>query len=255
MHKRVDEALLSASGLSIELDGRTILSDINLTVQKGERLAILGKSGAGKSTLLRGLVGFPVASSGDLFLFGTAIASLSNQEKKRTRQKVGHISQGFDLVDELSGLENVLLGAFSQFVVPRLWSFTYPKKTRDRAKELMHDLGLEAKSHQPARSLSGGERQRVAIARSLMGEPKMIFADEPVSALDIHSSQIVLDELKGVSQTGVAIVAAMHQVDLALGWAKNILVLFEGAVVAHGPAENFTREEISRLIGNPSGSI
>jgi phosphonate transport system ATP-binding protein len=240
--------VLRADRLCVSIAGREILTDVDLSVFSGERVAVLGKSGAGKSTLLGSLVASPTPTSGTLKILGKNLANLSTKELRLLRQRTGHISQGFDLVDDLSAIENVLLGDFAKYRIPRLWSWTYSNSSNQRAKTLLSNFNLTEKALQRAGSLSGGERQRVAIARALMSEPRVIFADEPISALDVDSSKIVLEDLKQVANDGVAVIAALHQIEAALGWATQIVVLSNGRVVAQGPVSQFNNSKLTALI-------
>ena len=251
MHQALTDPIVEASGLEIQLGGKGILQDICFSVLTGQRVAVLGRSGAGKSTLLRSLVGMPLPSDGTLEIFGQDSKSYSKRGLQLARQKIAHISQGYDLVDELSSLENVLLGSFAKFRFPRLWKWSYPKKTIEHGIQLLRDFDLSDQIDQPAGSLSGGQRQRVAIARALISSPSMLIADEPVSALDAHTSKQVLADLKEVANQGVAVVAAMHQVDLAIDWATHLLVLSEGRIIDSGESSRFNPAEVTELIGKP----
>ena len=235
-------------GLSIELSGKTILSDISLQISPGDRVAIIGKSGAGKSTLLGAMVGIPAPTAGKSVLLGCDLSNAPKKEIRSARRKTGHISQGFDLVDEISALENVLLGEFAAYRVPRVWAWTYSKKTRGKALALIEKLGMADQVLQRAGTMSGGERQRVAIARSLMSSPAILFADEPVSALDENSSRLVMADLHRVSEAGVAVVAALHQLDLALQWATHVVFLSKGRAVQVGQVKDFNSATLKLLM-------
>lgn len=244
------DKVLRAESLSVSIHGKQILSEISLEVQEGQRIAILGRSGAGKSTLLGALVADPSPSKGTVELLRRSVGDLSSSEMRELRQKCAHISQGFDLVGEFSALENVLLGDFAKYRIPRLWRWSYKKDSISRATELLERFGLSEKSNQRVGTMSGGERQRVAIARALISNPKVLFADEPVSALDVESSRMVLADLMGISEQGVVVIAAMHQIDLALTWATDLLVIADGRQIASGPVENFTVKQLDSLISS-----
>jgi phosphonate transport system ATP-binding protein len=238
--------LLRNAGVAIE--GNRILENISAEVLRGQRVAIVGKSGAGKSTLLGALVADPQATEGSIVVLGHQTQGLTPRSLRQLRRKTSHISQGFDLVPDLSALENVLIGDFSRYWFPRLWSWSYRRDSRERAAQLLQRFGLEAKSRQRVGTLSGGERQRVAIARALMSDPEILLADEPISALDSLSAGQVMTSLEEISQDGVTVIAALHQWDVALKWATHILILSQGRVVAQGGAQDFEIGTVQHLI-------
>jgi phosphonate transport system ATP-binding protein len=245
---RVSESVLELTGLSVDLSSHQVLKNINLRVDRGQRLAVIGKSGAGKSTLLGAMVGTPVPTKGEVSLFEANLSSISKHQLRILRQKTGHVSQSYDLVEDLSLFENVLLGDFASYKFPRFFPWMYRHGSKVKALELLERFGLAQLANQRAGTLSGGESQRAAIVRALMCGPEIIFADEPISALDVDSSARVLSDLKEVSSSGVAVVAALHQIDSALDWATDIVLLANGEIVAQGPAEQFTLDELKKKI-------
>ena len=163
-----------------------VLKEIDLTVERGESLGIIGVSGAGKSTLLHilGTLDFP--SQGEIFWEKTSINSFSESQRDELRQaRMGFIFQFYHLLPEFTALENVILPALIRFRKKNL------AETQKRGMKLLEEMGLgERAKHKPG-SLSGGEQQRVAIARALINEPEVIFADEPTGNLDRHSGEII----------------------------------------------------------------
>lgn len=179
-----------------------ILKDINFEVQQGEFVAILGRSGSGKTTLLNILGGIDQPDSGNVFVSGTKLYSLS--EKMRTKfrkENLGFIFQSFNLIPVLTVLENVV----------------FPQKStcKKRAIELLSMFGLEKQKNFYPNQLSGGQQQRVAIARALINNPKLILADEPTGNLDIESEKIVMDKLLELKSKGSTIVMITHSHELA----------------------------------------
>lgn len=245
-----ESVIVRAESVGVTIAGNEILSNISLELKEGQRLAILGRSGAGKSTLLGTLVADPLPSKGNVELLGRSLHVLESSELRDIRTQCAHISQGFDLIGEFSALENVLLGDFARYRLPRLWSWSYSKNSVRRATSLLDDFRLGDKLHQRVDTMSGGERQRVAIARALLSSPKILFADEPVSALDIEASRMVLNDLTEISHQGVAVIAALHQIDLALTWATDLLVLGAGQQISFGPVEKYTAQQLDQLITN-----
>ena len=161
------------------------LKGIDLKVEEGEFIAIMGRSGSGKSTLLRILGLLDMPSSGEVQIDGINTLQLAEKEKARFRlERLGYVFQEHSLIAELSVLENVYLPAVSDL------SNTNYKK---RAKEILEIVGLKDRVRHYPSEISGGEQQRVAIARALMNQPKTLFADEPTASLDADSSKVVLD--------------------------------------------------------------
>ena len=161
------------------------LKGIDLMVEEGEFIAIMGRSGSGKSTLLRILGLLDMPSAGEVQIDGIDALKLAEKEKARFRlQRLGYVFQEHSLIAELSVLENVYLPAVSDL------SKTNYKK---RAGEILEIVGLKDRVRHYPSEISGGEQQRVAIARALMNQPKTLFADEPTASLDADSSKVVLD--------------------------------------------------------------
>jgi lipoprotein-releasing system ATP-binding protein len=173
--------LIKASNIHKSYGDLHVLKGIDLSVEKGEIISIVGKSGAGKSTLLHILGTLDLADSGSLSLNDTIVSNLSQKELARFRNKnIGFIFQFHHLLNEFTAEENVAMPAFI--------SGEPKQKSLNRAKELLDYLGLaERISHKP-NELSGGEQQRVAVARALMNEPSVVFADEPTGNLDKATS-------------------------------------------------------------------
>ncbi len=153
----------------------TILHSIDLAIKAGESVAIVGASGSGKSTLLSLLAGLDIASSGQVFIDNENLGELDEEQRAKIRaDKIGFIFQSFLLIPSLSALENVMLPA----------ELAGRKDAEQQAKTLLEKVGLSARLDHYPNQLSGGEQQRVAIARAFIGQPKILFADEPTGNLD-----------------------------------------------------------------------
>ena len=197
----------------------TVLSDLDLEVQRGETVAIIGKSGSGKSTLLALLAGLDNADSGQVVLNGQTLAGLSETALARLRARsMGIIFQQFQLVQTLTALENVMLPA----------EILGDKNNEAHARELLQSVGLgERMNHFPSQ-LSGGEQQRVAIARALAGTPQIILADEPTGNLDNETGLNVMDLLFGLLKSkGIALVLVTHDPECAER-CERVLTLEKG---------------------------
>lgn len=184
-----------------------VLRGINLNIEKGEKLALIGKSGSGKSTLLSLLAGLDSPDSGDIIVQDQNISSMSERDLTNFRARhMGIVFQQFHLVSTLTALENVLLPLE---LLKRPDAMT-------TAKNLLESVGLSHRSHHVPSQLSGGESQRVAIARALAINPAILFADEPSGNLDEETGDKVMDLLfKMVQDTGTTLVLVTHDQDLA----------------------------------------
>ncbi len=187
----------------------TVLQGVDLSVQAGESVAIMGVSGAGKSTLLHLLGGLDAASHGQVWVDGRSLTGLGERERSRMRnQSLGFIYQFHHLLDEFTARENIAM--------PLLIGGMAPGKASEAANAMLNRLGLSARGHHKPGQLSGGERQRVAIGRALVTRPRCILADEPTGNLDPHTAQQVFEQLVEVcSERGGGLVVVTHNPQLA----------------------------------------
>lgn len=184
-----------------------VLKGINLKIEAGETLALVGKSGSGKSTLLSLMAGLDQVDSGEIWIQGKCVNKLSEKELTLFRaQNMGIVFQQFHLVSTLTALENVLLPL----------NILKKPNAKEIANKLIEQVGLSHRSHHLPSELSGGESQRVAIARALSTRPAVLFADEPSGNLDEETGERVMDLLfKMVKETGTTMVLVTHDQDLA----------------------------------------
>ncbi|KQY38000.1 MULTISPECIES: phosphonate ABC transporter ATP-binding protein [Nocardia] len=239
-----DDLVISAGHVTKRFGSTLALDDVSLDVHRSELLVLLGLSGSGKSTLLRCLNGLQPVSSGTLEVGGTRVDQASGSELRALRRNVGFVFQDFNLVGRLSCLENVLIGGLAQLRLPRYGALTYPAKMRARARTHLDRVGLADLAERRADTLSGGQQQRVAIARTLMQQPALVLADEPVASLDPENAAVVMDLLFRVCiEEKLTVVCTLHQVDLALGWAHRIVGLRNGQKVLDRPAVGMTRDD------------
>ncbi|MDG1166028.1 MAG: ATP-binding cassette domain-containing protein [Porticoccaceae bacterium] len=205
-----------------------VLQGLDLDIQSGEKLAIIGVSGSGKTTLLNLLGGLDDPSSGSVVVCGTDWQSLDASQRASWRnQHVGFVYQFHHLLSEFSALENVAL--------PLLIGGASVQESRERARELLTRVGLaERLQHQPA-ELSGGERQRVAIARALVTQPSVVLMDEPTGNLDPHTAAAMLDLLMELNKTlGISFVMVTHDPAIAARMDRTVCLvegLLEPAIV------------------------
>jgi len=193
--------------VSTKQEQLTILDDVNLQIDEGECVAIVGTSGAGKSTLMTLLAGLDVPTKGDVHLMGKAISQLDEEQRAAIRsQSVGFVFQSFLLIPSLTAIENVTLPCLLKG----------QNEDTERATELLNSVGLAQRVDHLPSQLSGGEQQRVALARAFMIKPKILFADEPTGNLDQHTAEKIVELLFELnSKHGTTLVLVTHDPELA----------------------------------------
>ena len=238
--------LISLTGVSKRFPNGTLaLDNVSLEVPKGQLLSLIGLSGSGKSTLMRHLNGLHKPTSGSVKVLGTEVSSASNRELRAVRRNVGFVFQQFGLVGRTTCLENVLSGALGRLGGPRYGVWSYPKQLRREAFDHLDRVGLAPQAYQRADTLSGGQMQRVAIARTIMQQPEILLADEPVASLDPESSAQVLElMLQVATEAKMTIIVTLHQVELAMGWAHRIVGLRDGRVVLDRDATGLSQADV-----------
>jgi putative ABC transport system ATP-binding protein len=203
------------------------LHNLSLTVEQGERVAVMGPSGSGKSTLLNLICGLDEPTSGSIKLEGIELAALDDDRRTRLRrEKLGMIFQTFNLLPTLTALENAALPLRLQGMRRR--------ESEERAAAMLERVGLKIRAHHRPDELSGGERQRVAIARALVGEPSLLLADEPTGNLDSATGEEIMRLFGELNARGHTIVLVTHEPRLAARCPRAIR-LSDGKVVAEGP--------------------
>jgi putative ABC transport system ATP-binding protein len=199
------------------------LSEVDLSVDRGELVAVMGPSGSGKSTLLTIAGSLEEPSSGQVFVDGVDLATTSRSEQARMRRRsIGYVFQDFNLLPGLTAVENVTL--------PLELDGGSAKAARLTAIEAMQALEVADQADRYPDELSGGERQRIAIARAIVGKRRLLLADEPTGALDSVNGEAVMRLLRAATQRGVAGVVVTHEAQLA-SWADRVVFLRDGHVV------------------------
>jgi len=199
------------------------LSEVDLAVERGELVAIMGPSGSGKSTLLTIAGSLEQPSSGQVLVDGVDLATVSRSDQaKMRRRSIGYVFQDFNLLPGLTAMENVTL--------PLELDGVASKTARATALEALEELDVAEHAGRYPDELSGGERQRVAIARAIVGERGLLLADEPTGALDSVNGEAIMRLLRAATQRGVAGVVVTHEAQLA-AWADRVVFLRDGHVV------------------------
>lgn len=213
-------------------NGTVGLKDINLDIEEGQFVVVVGLSGAGKSTLLRTINRMHDITDGDILLEGKSIIHYKGKALRNLRRSVGMIFQGFNLVKRSSVERNVLSGCVGYYPTWKSVLGLFTKEDKAKAVEALQRVNMASKIYSRADELSGGQQQRVAIARTFMQNPKIILADEPVASLDPLTTEAVMDDLKQLNRDfGMTVLVNLHSVPLALKYADRIIGLRAGQLV------------------------
>ena len=222
-----------------------VLKGIDLTLEKGKKVAVIGPSGCGKSTLLRCINYMEIPSSGHVYmegeLFGerkidNTFGKLSSKELAKQRSQIGMVFQGFYLWPHLTAIDNVALGPTVVNQMPK-------NEAYELAKSMIEKVHLTPKINEYPERLSGGQQQRVAIARALAQQPKLMLFDEPTSALDPELIGEVLNVIQELASEGRSMVLVTHEINFARELADHIIFLHDGIIIEEGPP--------SEVIDNP----
>lgn len=254
----MSEAILRVENLSKTFpNGVQALHNVNLEVEKGEFLVVIGLSGSGKSTLLRCLNRLQEPSSGRISFNGTDISTLeSSAEIRQLRRQMAMIFQHFNLIPRQSVLKNVLMGCLADKSNWQSFWGLFSDKEKAEALENLRLVGIADKASLRADQLSGGQKQRVAIARALMQKPALLLADEPVSSLDPATCYAVMDYLKKINQEmGITVIANLHFLSLVRKYATRVIALKEGEVVFRGRPDEITDEWFRKIYGEGARDV
>ncbi|MCW8905950.1 MAG: phosphonate ABC transporter ATP-binding protein [Sedimenticola sp.] len=241
---------------SRERDASPVLKGIDLIIEPGDMVALIGPSGSGKSTLMRHLSGLTLAdrnSQGDVRVLGRSIQRQGRLERdiRQSRAQIGHVFQQFNLVGRLSVMKNVLIGGLSRVPSRRGLLGWFTESEKRAALDALERVGLREFALKRATELSGGQQQRVAIARALMQQARVILADEPIASLDPESSRRVMQTLRDINQRdGITVVVTLHQVDYAQQYCRRAVALRQGEIVFDDQINALNETQIRALYGS-----
>ncbi len=236
-------------------NGTVALKDVSFAVDDGEFLVIIGLSGSGKSTLLRCINRLIDPTEGRIFLDEVDITQASPSDLRHIRRHIGMVFQQFNLVKRSSVMTNVLSGRLG-YANPLLSLVgIWPKEDRNRAIKALDRMGIKDKAHERADALSGGQQQRVGIARTLMQEPELILADEPVASLDPVLSHSILQYLEQLNKEGITVLCSLHFLDLVHRYATRVIALKDGVKVFEGFPKEINRAKFKEIYGEEAQEV
>ena len=236
-------------------NGTVALKDVSFTVEDGEFLVVIGLSGSGKSTLLRCINRLIDPTEGQVIWDDMDITQASTTELRRVRRRIGMVFQQFNLVKRSSVMTNVLSGRLGYANPLMSLMGIWPKADRELARKALERVGIADKAYSRADALSGGQQQRVGIARTLMQEPKLILADEPVASLDPVLSHSILRYLEQLNKEGTTVICSLHFLDLVHRYATRVIALKEGLKVFEGLPNEINRAKFKEIYGEEAQEV
>ncbi|MDD5898546.1 MAG: amino acid ABC transporter ATP-binding protein [Clostridia bacterium] len=246
--------MLQVNNIRKAFDGLQVLRGVDLSVEKGDVIAILGPSGSGKTTLLRCINFLETADSGELIFDGEhfQLGHVPHRTIARLRKKTAFVFQNYNLFLNKTALQNVTEGLIIARRMPR-------DKAMDIGRRALEKVGLADRCDHYPSQLSGGQQQRVAIARALATEPEIIFFDEPTSALDPELIGEVLSVMRQLAEEGMTMLVVTHEMGFARNVSSKVMLMEDGVVVESGPSREFfsnpkeerTRAFLRSIMGEP----
>ncbi|MEF2890564.1 MAG: phosphonate ABC transporter ATP-binding protein [Turicibacter sanguinis] len=231
-------------------NGFHALKNINLEIEQGEFVAIIGLSGAGKSTLLRTINRMHDITDGELIVNGENVNDLKGKSLRKFRRHIGMVFQSFNLVTRTTVINNVLTSRVPDMPFYKSMIGVFSKEDKVIALEALDKVGILDKVYVRADQLSGGQQQRVALARTLAQKPEIILADEPVAALDPITATQVMDDFKRINEEmKISVLINIHHVDLALKYATRVIGIKAGEIVYDGPSNMVDSEILKQIYG------
>jgi len=226
------------------------IQNIDLTIEDGEFVAIIGLSGAGKSTFLRAINRLINITAGDIRINETSITKAGKRQLKKIRRNIGMISQHFNLVKRSTVQKNVLSGRLGYYSTLKSILGIFSKEDYESTKQALESVGLLDKLHSRSDELSGGQQQRVSIARTLVQQADIILADEPVASLDPITTQKIMQDLQHINKSmKKTIIVNIHSVELAKQFSTRIIAFKQGEIVFDGTPLELTNDELTNIYG------
>lgn len=232
------------------------LRGVDLEVQAGQVVVIIGPSGSGKSTLLRCINRLVEPTSGQIIWNGIDVTAAPAEDLRRIRRRIGMVFQHFNLVNRSSVLTNVLAGRLG-YVNPAFSLINrFPKEDVEKALQKLDRVGIRDKAAVRADELSGGQQQRVGIARALMQDPELILADEPVASLDPVLAHSIMTHLEQINQQdGATVICSLHFLDLVQRYADRVIALNQGMLVFEGKAKDIDDQRFKEIYGQEAERV
>jgi phosphonate transport system ATP-binding protein len=230
--------------------GAPVLSGVDLAVNKGEFVGLIGLSGAGKSTLLRCVNGLLTQTGGTCRVLGEDVESLPEKRKRLLRRRIGMVFQEFNLVDRLTVLKNVLIGRLGFVPAMRSYFHGFPPSDVALARNSLNRVGLSDFASHRARDLSGGQKQRVAVARAIAQQAEILLADEATANLDVYTKDDIMDLIRElVDRDHVTVLASMHDLALARRYCTRIVGLKQGRIEFDASPDSLDEAAIASVLG------
>lgn len=231
-------------------NGTKALQNINLKIEQGEFVAVIGLSGAGKSTLIRCINRMHDITGGKLVVDDVDVSKLKGKQIRRFRRNIGMIFQSFNLVTRTTVIKNVLVSFVPDLPFWRKLTGIYTKEQKIKALEALDKVGILDKAFVRVDQLSGGQQQRVALARTLAQNPDIILADEPIASLDPVTARVVMEDFKKINkEMKISVIMNIHHVEIGLEYADRVIGIRKGEVVFDGEAAKVTREILDDIYG------
>ena len=249
------QTIIRVNKLSKTFNQHQALNAVDLDVKEGEMVALLGPSGSGKSTLLRhlsGLITSDKSADCHVELLGRTVQKAGRlaSDIRKSRAHTGYIFQQFNLVNRLTVLENVLIGALGSTPFWRTCFNWFTREQKQRALQALTRVGMTQFAYQRVSTLSGGQQQRVAIARALTQRAEVILADEPIASLDPESARKVMEILADINRRdGKTVVVTLHQVDYAMRYCPRAVALKGGRIHFDGQGSSMSSQFLNDLYG------
>ncbi|WP_227936054.1 phosphonate ABC transporter ATP-binding protein [Alkalihalobacillus deserti] len=224
------------------------IDQLNLTLEKGEFVCVLGKSGAGKSTFIRSINRLQLSTSGLINWEGTDLTKLSEGKMRHIRSEMVMIFQHFNLIPRMTVFQNTLTGAFGRRPSYKNLLGIFSEEEKQRGYLALEEVGLAKYADKRVEALSGGQKQRVGIARALLQDPKLLLGDEPVASLDPSTSRRIFQLMKRIhEERGLLSIINVHDVELAKEFATRIIAFRDGRLIFDGKPEEVDERMFAKI--------